>query len=262
MKGSKWGLVLVVLLVIVAVILYVKFVKGSAPNPASDAGAPAASAQPAAKAAAPEGMVALPGGMYWMGCAPTDKECVENEKPRHQVTLKPFSIDKNEVTQAQYQEAIGSNPSAFKDCANCPVEQVAYADAQAYCQKIGKRLPTEAEWEYAARGGKDGEVRPGNLDDISVTAGDKTYPVGQKLANGFGIFDVLGNVAEWCSDWYGDKYYTNSPNANPTGPESGDWRVLRGGCWNYTSNLVRTSARAGDAPETKTNFIGFRCAKD
>ncbi len=195
-----------------------------------------------------EGMVLIPGGTFWMGCVPGDGECFGDEKPRHQVTVSPFWMDTHEVTVAQYEECVNAGVCKvpFVDEGgeyynwgrpgrrNHPVNGVDWSDAVGYCEWRGKRLPTEAEWEYAARGGKEGEVRYGQLDSVAWyegNSGGRTHPVGQKLPNGYGLYDMLGNVWEWCWDWYDDGYYGRSPSRDPRGPESGTSRVLRGGSW-------------------------------
>jgi formylglycine-generating enzyme required for sulfatase activity len=210
-------------------------------------------------------MVLIPGGTFWMGCVPGDSECGGDEKPRHQVTVDSFHMDTHEVTQAQYERVMGKNPSNFKNCSDCPVENVSWDDARSYCSKVGKRLPTEAEWEYAARGGKDGEVRHGSLGDVAWYDGNsekKTHPVGKKAPNGFGLYDMLGNVWEWCSDWYDEGYYAKSPLKDPHGAESGANRVLRGGSWYYGPGIVRASNRGRNTPDDRNFNIGFRCVRD
>ena len=212
------------------------------------------------------GMVPIPGGSFMMGCVPGDSGCGDDEKPRHRVTVDSFYMDMYEVTQSQYEKVMGKNPSHFKNCGgNCPVESVTWNDAKTYCQKSGKRLPTEAEWEYAARGGKDGEKFYSDVDRIawySSNSGSKTHPVGQKQANGYGLYDMSGNVWEWCSDWYGEDYYSSSPANNPAGPSSGKFRVLRGGGWNgYTRGLC-ASYRGRSAPTSGYYSGGFRCVGD
>ncbi|MDP8254818.1 MAG: formylglycine-generating enzyme family protein, partial [Candidatus Alcyoniella australis] len=186
------------------------------------------------QASPPAVMVLIPGGTFQMGCSPGDSECDGDEKPRHQVTVSTFYMDVYEVTQADYQRAMGNNPSKFSGCSNCPVEKVSWNDAKTYCERVGKRLPTEAEWECAARGGTTG-VRYGSVDSVGWyfdNSDFKTHPVGQKQANAYGLYDMLGNAWEWTADWYGEKYYSSSPSRDPKGPSSGSYRVLRGGAWN------------------------------
>jgi formylglycine-generating enzyme required for sulfatase activity len=192
-------------------------------------------------------------------------ECIPKfEEPAHQVTIRSFQMDVTLVTQAQYQSVMGANPSKFSDCADCPVERVSWTDAHNYCAKLGKRLPTEAEWEYAARGGT-ATARYGELDKIAWytdNAGGKTNPVAQKQPNAYGLFDMLGNVWEWTADWWDGKGYSTSPLDNPKGPSSGSWRILRGGAWDFEARGARASYRGRGHPEDLDGDNGFRCARD
>jgi formylglycine-generating enzyme required for sulfatase activity len=177
-------------------------------------------------------------------------------------------MSKYEVTQKQWRDIMGTNPSNFKNCDNCPVEKVSWNDIQDFIRKLntktGKnyRLPTEAEWEYAARGGQNykyaGSDNLGSVAWYRDNSGSKTHPVGQKSANGYGLYDMAGNVWEWCSDWYGSDYYNNSPSSNPKGPNSGTFRVLRGGSWYYSSRNCRAAYRDSSAPTDRNNDFGFR----
>jgi sulfatase modifying factor 1 len=142
------------------------------------------------------------------------------------------------------------------------VEQVSWDDAKQYCAVIGGRLPTEAEWEYGARGGSI-YARYGNLHDIAWYAensGNSTHPVGQKKPNGFGLYDMIGNVWEWTADWYGKDYYQSRVSRDPQGPSSGEFRVIRGGSWGFDSPYVRASIRGRYQPAQWFDFIGLRCA--
>jgi formylglycine-generating enzyme required for sulfatase activity len=194
-----------------------------------------------------------------MGCSPGDTECFPAEKPTHPVTItKGFWLGQTPVTQQAYQRVTGQNPSHFKG-ANLPVETVGWNEAKAYCAAIGGRLPTEAEWEYAARAGSTG-ARYGNLDDIawySKNSGSQTHEVGQELANAFGLYDMLGNVSQWVADSYGN--YPSGAQSDPSGAESGQHRALRGGSWGLNARVTRVSLRVGVVPGDRDAGIGLRC---
>ncbi|MDR0824678.1 MAG: formylglycine-generating enzyme family protein [Prevotella sp.] len=222
----------------------------------------------------PINMVYVAGGTFTMGC--TDEQgddCYPNETPAHQVTLSPYYIGKYEVTQKQWRDVMGTNSSCFEDD-NLPVESVNWDDVQGFIEKLNQktgknyRLPTEAEWEYAARGGNQSQgYKYSGGDTVSEVAwyddnlGDDTsYPVGTKQANELGIYDMSGNVAEWCSDWYGD--YNNSSQTNPQGAASGSDRVSRGGGWLLCAWNARVSYREGYSPDSQLVYLGFRLACD
>jgi formylglycine-generating enzyme required for sulfatase activity len=235
--------------------------KGTGASPALTA-ASLASAPLTGEALA--GMVKIPAGSFMMGCSPGDAECLDREKPSHVVRLKAFWLDATPVTQAQYRAAVGAELSHFGGRPTCPVESVTWAEARDCCAKLGKRLPTEAEWEYAARAGATG-ARYGDLGAIAWTAddsGEQTHPVREKAPNVFGLYDMLGNVWQWCADWYDENYYARSPAENPGGPASGAGRVLRGGSWNLEPWDVRVSSRIGTPPGYRVITYGFRCARD
>lgn len=192
-------------------------------------------------------------------------------QPVHRVTLGSFYMGRYEVTQAQWKAIMGNNPSNFQNCDDCPVEMASWDDVQGFIEKLNQktgkhyRLPTEAEWEYAARGGsKSNGYTYSGFNDISSVAwysdngGSKTHPKGQKQANELGIYDMSGNVWEWCQDWFGADYYSNSPAENPQGPSSGSDRVLRGGSWRYPAQICRVAYRSGSSPGYRRNFFGFR----
>jgi formylglycine-generating enzyme required for sulfatase activity len=213
----------------------------------------------------------IPPGTFMMGCLPQDG-CYLDEEPAHQVSItRGFWIGQTLVTVGAYKRFAGatgrqmsSGPTYNNGWANVsmPIDDVSWNDAQAYCGWAGGRLPTEAEWEYAARAGST-EARYGPIDDIawySQNSGGQPHEVGQKRANGFGLFDMLGNVSEWVNDWYGEHYYQNSPSQDPQGPPSGQERVLRGGCYNCGANFVRASCRAKTLPEGRVGNFSFRCA--
>ena len=214
-------------------------------------------------------MVLVGGGTFQMGSNEGD-----DEKPIHTVTVGDFYIGKYEVTQEEWEAVMGSNPSNFKG-ANRPVENVNWNDIQEYIQKLnsktGKkyRLPTEAEWEYAAKGGNQGQnykySGSNSIDEVAWytnNSGSQTHEVGQKQPNELGIYDMSGNVWEWCSDWYDDNYYKNSPSKNPQGPSSGRLRVLRGGSWDYDDNDCRSSNRSRGNPGSRGSISGFRLLQE
>jgi formylglycine-generating enzyme required for sulfatase activity len=202
-------------------------------------------------------------GTFTMGCSPGDSECADDEKPAHQVTItKGFWIGQTEVTQAAYERVTRGNPSHFKGVA-LPVETNG-VEAGAYCKAVGMRLPTEAEWEYAARGGNPA-ARYGTLDTIAWydgNSGNRTHEVGQKQANGYGLYDMLGNVWEWVADWYDPNYYASSPASDPKGPSSGQLRTLtlRGGSWFNGSRFARASIRFWVGPGGRYDNFGVRYA--
>jgi len=213
-------------------------------------------------------MVAVKGGCFNMGS--NDGE--SDEKPVHQVCVDDFYIGKYEVTQKQWKEIMGNNPSRFK-CDNCPVEQVNWNDVQDFIKKLNTktgnnyRLPTEAEWEYAARGGNQskgytysGSNTIGSVAWYTGNSGSKTHTVGTKKANELEIYDMSGNVWEWCSDLYGGDYYGKSLKNNPAGPTTGSYRVPRGGGWDDYATRCRVANRFRDSPGARRNYLGFRLA--
>lgn len=237
-----------------------------------------------------KGMAGIPQGQFTRGtqahrayqiCLKNNKPCKEawfkDEEPPHSVQVNGFQIDTHEVTQQEFQRVMGENPSGFKG-ANRPVEKVTWYEAAEYCKKVGKRLPSEAEWEWAARGGVDStfawgdhaESKKANFCDQRCSKRWKekqfndgyehTAPVGSFPANRYGVFDMAGNVYEWVADWYDGDYYKNSPRDNPKGPEKGKLKVIRGGSWINYSAGVRPSDRTEAKPKGRLNFVGFRCA--
>jgi formylglycine-generating enzyme required for sulfatase activity len=217
-------------------------------------------------------MVYVVGGTFTMGCTyEQGNDCDSDEKPAHQVTLSNFYIGKYEITQAQWEAVMGNNPSSFSGCDNCPVENVSWNDVQDFIRKLnavtGKnyRLPTEAEWEYAARGGNQSKnYKYSGSNSVSEVAwynsnsGSKTHTVGQKKANELGIYDMSGNVYEWCQDWYDT--YSSSSQTNPTGAYFGSYRVYRGGSWYDNARYVRVSDRLNFTPGSRSYVLGFRLA--
>lgn len=193
-----------------------------------------------------------------------------SERPPHEVCLSDFQIDKYPVTQSDYAAVTGANPSTFKGCKRCPVETVSWDEAVKYCAEVGKRLPTEAEYEYAARSGGKKEKYPGVVENgnfgeymwyFGNTETSETGPVGGKKPNGLGLYDMSGNVWEWVADWFDKKYYEQSPKDNPKGPDSGTERAQRGGSWTNNPKQVRATVRSSDKPDGRLNNVGFRCAK-
>jgi formylglycine-generating enzyme required for sulfatase activity len=218
-------------------------------------------------------MVLLPAGEFLMGAE--EKEGSDN--PVHRVAVDSFYMDKYEVTNAQYfrfcQETGRDLPQFWGmkefhsglDYPNHPVVGVSWRDAEAYAEWIGKRLPTEAEWEYAARGGLVGKDFP-NGDDLDSSTGNfsskGTVPVGSYSPNGFGLHDMAGNVAEWVFDYYHEDYYRVSPQKNPGGPDKGKFRVTRGGGWHSGKICCSVSIRNGLIDRWVDFNLGFRCVKD
>ncbi len=215
----------------------------------------------------------IPPGTFQMGCSPGDSECIDTEKPSHQVTLtRGFWMGQTEVTVGAYKRFAAATGRQMPDAppldsgwviGSMPIVNVSWDDAHDYCTWAGGRLPTEAEWEYAARGGST-EARYGPLDEVAWYADNsahRTHEVAQKRANGFGLFDVLGNVWEWVNDWYDENYYQNSPSQDPPGPASGLLRVLRGGSWFDVPGLVRVSLRLRGYPFNRV-VEGFRCGAE
>lgn len=214
-------------------------------------------------------MVRVQGGTFTMGCTSKQgSDCDDDEKPAHRVTLSDYYIGKTEVTQALWEAVMGSNPSYFEG-SDLPVEQVSWNDCQTFLTKLNQltgktfRLPTEAEWEYAARGGNksqgykySGSNTIGNVAWYYDNGGSKTHAVGTKQANELGIYDMSGNVWEWCSDWYDS--YGSSSQTNPTGAASGSYRVLRGGSWSSYARGCRVAYRNYGNPGFRGNNYGLR----
>lgn len=217
-------------------------------------------------------MVRVTGGTFMMGATPEQGENTsDKEKPVHQVTLSSFSISQTEVTQELWDAVMGTNPSYYTGDMQCPVESVSWNDCQAFIAQLNQltgeqfRLPTEAEWEFAARGGNksQGTRYAGSniIDDVAwynANSTNTTHPVALKTPNELGLFDMTGNVWEWCNDWY--KRYTAEAQTDPTGPETGNNRVLRGGCWNGDTNYNRISYRDNFTPTGSNSSGGLRLA--
>jgi formylglycine-generating enzyme required for sulfatase activity len=235
-------------------------------------------------------LVFVPAGPFPMGVPPGDRDGGRDEYPRHDVTLDAFYIDKHEVTNGRYLEFVraaahrvpqhpskkdrslwenGLMPESIGDR---PVINVDWHDAAAYCAWAGRRLPTEAEWEKAARGGDDRRFPWGNVEPTHKHLnfnqhwiGEKTLmPVGSYEAgkSPYGAYDMAGNVWEWVADWYDARYYEKSPDKNPKGPESGKGKVLRSSGWQVETPLVRIFTRVESDPLVRNESTGFRCAMD
>lgn len=214
-------------------------------------------------------MVVVPAGEFTMGSNELD-----GERPPHRVHLDGYRIDKYEVTNTLYKRFLDATgwaaplywSDANRNGPSQPVVGVSWHDADAYCRWAGKRLPTEAEWEKAARGGDERRYPWGEDWDQTRANGDMsktTRPVGS-YPNGvspYGVHDMAGNVREWVADWYGSRHYARAPQKNPTGPASGEGRVLRGGSWSHLPMILRSASRDSDSPEVPGADRGFRCAK-
>ena len=218
-------------------------------------------------------MVRVDGGTFMMGAtAEQGSDAEYDEKPAHEVTLSSYMIGETEVTQALWQAVMGNNPSKFSGNPQNPVEQVSWEDCQKFIKKLnsltGKsfRLPTEAEWEYAARGGGKSKYYKysgsNSINDVAwwaIISGGKTHPVKGKAPNELGLYDMSGNVYEWCSDWKGN--YSSSAQTNPKGPSEGSYRVIRDGGWFSSAGDCRVSNRYSDFPSVRDNDRGFRIAQ-
>jgi len=264
------------------------------PNPAA-APAPAGGAPREVVTQSGVPMVSLPGGEFVMGSDRGEPD----EAPAHRVKVSPFLMDKFEVTQDLFAKVQLPNPSHWQENPKLPVERVRWRDAKRYCNERslleglkpcynektvdwdcdaaanGYRLPTEAEWEYACRAGTDSPYDFGQADKLrqygwfADNAGQKTHPAGQKKPNGFGLYDLYGNVSEWCEDVYSPDYYRRSPAVDPAGPPNPGKdvkRVIRGGSWKSSADQCRVSLRQGERTGDtdacfSTDYCGFRCVR-
>jgi formylglycine-generating enzyme required for sulfatase activity len=214
----------------------------------------------------------IPPGTFTMGCSPGDNECGGDEKPAHQVTItKGFWIGQTPVTVGAYRRFAGTTGRSMPEAPhgntgwaneNMPIVNVTWDDGTAFCGWADGRLPTEAEWEYAARAGSTA-ARYGAIGEVAWynggIGGFQPHEVAQKRANGLGLYDMLGNVWEWVNDWYDPNYYHDKPAQDPTGPASGRIRVIRGGSWFDYASVVRVSLRRAVPPTFSHYTYGFRC---
>lgn len=242
-------------------------------------------------------LITVKGGVFQMGCTEGQSNCETDEKPVHSVTLDDYQISKYEITNQQYanfMNEIGAKSNGShngveyidlddNDCQvkyveglfvaidgkkNFPVIEITWYGAKAFCEHYSGRLPTEAEWEFAARGGNKGTTNTysgsNSIEDVAWYSGNSegsTHMVGAKSPNELGIYDMTGNVWEWCNDWYDKEYYSNSPQKNPQGSSSSTFRVLRGGSWFFQAEHCRITNRAVSVPDQSYNGNGFRFVK-
>lgn len=222
-------------------------------------------------------MIFVEGGTFTMGCTALKKsDCVTDEAPQHSVTLDGFYIGKYEITQLQWRIIMGIDPPDlnFKGCDNCPVERISWNDAMEFVNKLNQltgknyRLPTEAEWEYAARGGNKSKSYTysgsNNADDVAwfnKNSSGRTHNAGLNKANELGLFDMSGNAWEWCQDWYEDTFYTTSPGFNPVNLKTGQYKVLRGGSWIGGTEMLRVSRRHRNSPGDRGLYSGLRLVR-
>lgn len=231
--------------------------------------------QPSTGETAAQRWVTIPPHTCQVGCVPQDSECSDNERPRHPVRIaREFGLMATEVTVSAFRAyalaAKGAMPQQPEWSADDhPVVNVMWGEAAAFCQWTGGRLPSEAEWECAARGGGDGQIypwgdkyEPGRANDSDAFRHAGTRKVGSYPPNAYGLFDMVGNAWEWVNDWFEDGYYKQSPSENPAGPATGQSRVMRGGSWRPYPRVFRISNRGRGQPDRASYYIGFRCARD
>ena len=216
--------------------------------------------------------VHIPAGSFTMGTPDNEPDRNSDESPVHKVTISnPYYIGKYEVTQAQYVALMGNNPSKFKG-RNLPVDSVTWPEAVEFCKKLCEmtgykyRLPTEAEWEYACRANTTTTFYWGDKIDTSFAwykenSEGTTHPVGMKKSNPWGLYDICGNIEEWCCDWYSRTYESNEHLTDPQGPDSGELRVRRGGCWYHPASCLRSGNRFFYQPDERHAQIGFRVVR-
>jgi formylglycine-generating enzyme required for sulfatase activity len=274
MKNAPW-----IMLVCLGMLVACQHIQSPSPPPSGQqAFVPGQVATFVSQFAADTGikLVLIPAGTFTMGSAADEADRGSDEGSPTRVTLTgDFFLGATDVTQGQYAAVMGTNPSDFKNAGpDAPVEQVSWADAMAFCKKLNERertagrlpegyvftLPTEAQWEYACRAGTTGAYAsdPAATSWYDRNSGGTTHPVGTKQPNAWGLYDMTGNVYQWCADWYA-KRYPGGEVTDPTGPADGSVRVLRGGGWYYDRTYCRSAYRDYD-PGYLANFIGFRVA--
>ena len=219
---------------------------------------------------APDGMVMIPKGCFMMGTNKVFDYKMgwknERERPAHKVCIDGFYLDKFEVTQKEWQAVKGYNNSPIKG-PDFPVSEIDWPEAKNYCARTGNRLPTEAEWEYAARAGSQTDNPWGDgIDRDYLWYGGNSHrklsPVGKKKPNAWGVHDMMGSVWEWTSDWFSHTYYQDSPVDNPQGPKRNSWRSIRGGSWVDDEEFIHVTVRyEGMSDPTEDYWVGVRCAR-
>ncbi len=246
------------------------------------------SIEPAYEVLAGIRMATIPGGSFQMGTADTGDEWLAQSRPVRPVSVDSFQLSVTEITQEQFQRVMGRNPSLMRGDSTRPVDQVSWIDAVEFCNKLselaglhpcysplsrechfpagGFRLPTEAEWEFACRAGTttkyyfgDSEQDLGHAGWYRDNSRGSTHPVAGLRPNRFGLFDMHGNVWEWCNDWFGD--YGDRDTLNPRGPNRSHSKVVRGGAWHYAANGCTSAYRHRAQPEFRLSFVGFRVAR-
>lgn len=223
-----------------------------------------------------DNMVDISGGTFTMGCTSEQKNCREDEKPTHSVTLSNFKMAKYEITEIQWRTIMGNNfhEVRFSGCDNCPVVKASWNDIQEFIERLNNltgdkfRLPTEAEWEYAARGGNKSKqyqyAGSNTLDEVTWywrNSNHRTHPVGRKKPNELDLHDMMGNVSEWCSDWYGENYYSVGTSNDPKGASSGEYKVIRGCSFGSYEKHFRFAVRHFLVPAYNDSHTGFRLAQ-
>ena len=275
-RDTMWGAIVIIVAMLI-ILCWVLFVKNSNSNPSAETAADSVAVVEGIKAVEEVevngvefNMIYVEGSLFDMGATlEQGDDCFADERPTHQVTLSDYYIGETEVTQELWVAVMGNNPSRFTGNSRNPVEEVSWYDCIEFIQELNRltgkrfRLPTEAEWEFAARGGSNSKgykySGSNNIDDVAWydgNSGGMTHEVATCAPNELGIYDMSGDVWEWCSDWYGD--YSSSSQTDPTGHASGSSRVLRGGSWYYFAPGCRVSCRYSYSPDYQDYNFGFR----